>query len=62
MNTESQNTLDYCTFFKHLLVEEVALKKDYSSVHYGKCAVIGRLSTNSNQLRLENVRVKYLPG
>ncbi|XP_017105049.1 protein modigliani isoform X2 [Drosophila bipectinata] len=60
MNSEFQNILEFCTFFKHLLVEELALKKDYSTVHYGKCAVIGRLSRNTNQLRLENVRVKDL--
>lgn len=51
----------YCDCFKDLLVEELALESDYRQLHYGKCAVIGRLSAVPDYFKLENVSVSHLP-
>ncbi|KAM8701938.1 hypothetical protein ACLKA7_007975 [Drosophila subpalustris] len=50
----------YCDFFKYLLVEELSLEPDYRQLHYGKCAVIGRLSAIPEFFSLENVTVPHL--
>jgi len=52
---------EYCHFFKTLLVEELELETDFERLHYGQCAIIGRLVLESKFYRLENVRVKSLP-
>ncbi|KRK02779.1 uncharacterized protein LOC6535535 [Drosophila yakuba] len=57
----SSRSPKYCYFFKTLLVEELELETSYHNLHYGQCALIGRLAFKSNQYRLENVRVKCLP-
>lgn len=51
----------YCDFYKHLLVEELVLESDYRKIHYGKCAVIGRLCAIPDYFRLENVTIPHLP-
>ncbi|XP_022215859.2 uncharacterized protein LOC111069930 [Drosophila obscura] len=51
----------YTNFFESLLVEELVLEPNYLKLHYGKCAVIGRLTVLAERYRLENVRVKSLP-
>ncbi|XP_017067273.2 uncharacterized protein LOC108105292 [Drosophila eugracilis] len=56
------NIPEYCNFFKTLLVEELQLAKDYRKLHYGKCAIIGRLAVKEKLFYLENVRVKGLPA
>ncbi|XP_017040170.1 uncharacterized protein LOC108087341 [Drosophila ficusphila] len=57
----AKETPEYCHFFKTLLVEELQLETDYQKLHYGQCAVIGRLALKTDHFRLENVRVKSLP-
>ncbi|KAL7744304.1 hypothetical protein ACLKA6_001697 [Drosophila palustris] len=52
----------YCDFFKFLLVEELSLEPDYRQLHYGKCAVVGRLSAIPDYFSLENVTVPHLPS
>ncbi|XP_017013439.2 protein modigliani [Drosophila takahashii] len=61
MNQEAVVPPEYCHFFKTLLVEELELETDLQKLHYGQCAVIGRLVLESKFYRLENVRVKSLP-
>ncbi|KAH8255009.1 hypothetical protein KR032_002222 [Drosophila birchii] len=56
----AQKTPEYCDYFKTLLVEELVLESDYQNLHYGKCAIIGRLLV-ADHFRLENVRVRNLP-
>ncbi|ALC47870.1 moi [Drosophila busckii] len=58
----SENLPKYCNYFKNLLVEELALEPDYTHLHYGKCAVIGRLSAISDYIKLENVTVPHFPS
>ncbi|XP_017141946.1 uncharacterized protein LOC108155564 [Drosophila miranda] len=58
---EGRSSPPYIDFFETLLVEELALEPNYLKLHYGKCAVIGRLTVVSEKYRLENVRVKSLP-
>ncbi|XP_016950873.1 uncharacterized protein LOC108025115 [Drosophila biarmipes] len=53
---------EYCHFFKTLLVEELELETDFQRLHYGQCAIVGRLVLESKFYRLENVRVKSLPN
>ncbi|EDV92925.1 uncharacterized protein LOC6563407 [Drosophila grimshawi] len=52
----------YCDFFKYLLVEELVLEPDYRQIHYGKCAIIGRLCAIPDYFKLENVTVPHLPS
>ncbi|XP_016991294.2 uncharacterized protein LOC108053207 [Drosophila rhopaloa] len=55
------NTPEYCHSFKTLLVEELELQTSYLRLHYGQCAIIGRLALKSAHFWLENVRVRSLP-
>ncbi|XP_062122790.1 uncharacterized protein LOC133836358 [Drosophila sulfurigaster albostrigata] len=52
----------YCNYYKHLLVEELVLEADFRQLHYGKCAVIGRLCAIPDHFKLENVTVPHLPS
>lgn len=35
----------YNNFFKFFIVEELALERNIEKIHYGKCSVIGYLSS-----------------
>ncbi|EDW68415.1 protein modigliani [Drosophila virilis] len=62
INDPAEHLPKYCDFFKHLLVEELVLEPDYRQIHYGKCAVIGRLCAIPDYFKLENVTVPHLPS
>uniref|UniRef100_A0A8D8B7L2 (northern house mosquito) hypothetical protein n=1 Tax=Culex pipiens TaxID=7175 RepID=A0A8D8B7L2_CULPI len=47
----------YCEHYEPLLVEEIALARHPSTVHYGKCALIGYLRPNV----LESLAIPSLP-
>ncbi|KRF99767.1 uncharacterized protein Dwil_GK28155 [Drosophila willistoni] len=51
----------YCDYFKLQLIEELALEKDYRELHYGKVAVIGRFSSETEVICLENVLIEHMP-
>ncbi|XP_017870727.1 PREDICTED: uncharacterized protein LOC108618958 [Drosophila arizonae] len=62
INDPAENLPKYCDFFKYLLVEELVLEPDYRQIHYGKCAVIGRLCAIPDNFKLENVSIPHLPS
>ncbi|XP_030374510.1 uncharacterized protein LOC115624065 [Scaptodrosophila lebanonensis] len=57
----SEQSPKYCDYFKHLLVEEIALVPDYRQLHYGKCAVSGVLGIETDGFKLQNLRLVHLP-
>lgn len=36
----------FCEFYKFFIVEEIALQRNVEKIHYGKCNVIGYLSSS----------------
>lgn len=48
----------YCNFHKFLLVEEIALNENPALLHYGKCSVLGYLSSPDclNSISIPNVK------
>lgn len=40
----------FCEFYKFYIVEEIALERNIDKIHYGKCNIIGYLSS-SNELQ-----------
>ncbi|XP_036341805.1 uncharacterized protein LOC118751145 [Rhagoletis pomonella] len=53
---------EYCFYNKFLLVEELALERNFPRLHQGRCTVIGKLSHHQDgYLILENIKLPYLP-
>lgn len=50
----------FCEFYKFYIVEEIALERNIDKVHYGKCNIIGYLSSSDclQSLTIPNVE-KY---
>lgn len=47
----------YCDVYKHLLVEELYYISSPLKLHYGKCAVIGKLTFVNHRYLLENIQL-----
>ncbi|XP_061394086.1 uncharacterized protein LOC133329626 [Musca vetustissima] len=56
-----ENLPQYCNYHRFLLVEELLLVDDYSSLHYGKCRLIGRVFAAPNEIYLENIEIPNIP-
>lgn len=54
------NFPDYCNFHKNLLVEELYFLKSPLHLHYGKCAVIGKLFEEDHKYYLQNICLRAL--
>ncbi|XP_054736199.1 uncharacterized protein LOC129243100 [Anastrepha obliqua] len=53
---------EYCFHNKFILVEELALERNFLRLHQGRCTVIGRLQQHHNgYLILENINLSHLP-
>lgn len=50
---------EYCDIFKFMLVEELVLSEPLD-FHYGKCAVIGKLSQKNDKFYLQNIQLKSI--
>lgn len=50
----------YCEYYKNLLVEEIHFLPNPIKLHYGKCAVIGRLILDQRKYYIENVKLNFL--
>lgn len=51
---------EYCDFYKNILVEELVYIINPVKLHYGKCAVIGKLLCEERKYYLQNIRLKCL--